>query len=370
MFMQDDHLHHHQQQLYHHHQELVLPCPPIRPILMDRRWKPNVELAPNCPRCDSSNTKFCYYNNYSLTQPRYFCKGCRRYWTKGGSLRNVPIGGGCRKNRRGKSVRISTNSRSSPRSTSSYEGGGGGSSGGSLQGVSGVSRNDSFGNLVNNNAPSLTNIISSQRSDSSTTTTNNNNAIIDLALVYAKYLNQEPDCTNSRGSIIPPTTGTELPRDHHQFGSSFEFVENPTHRLHKPSSQEQCMFGSTTSNLIGSISNPSPGTHLNETKQVCLASHDQQQQQPDISSNYMFQAPLPPPSEDVSSALQDNLWLNSPNSMLTSSSFNWQSTPTQLQGFEPITGDHSTTLHSNSLDGNWNNSSFHLLPSYETFLGQ
>ncbi|MCD7451543.1 hypothetical protein HAX54_012529 [Datura stramonium] len=66
-------------------------------------WKPNVELAPACPRCGSTNTKFCYYNNYSLTQPRYFCKGCRRYWTKGGSLRNVPIGGGCRKSRRGKS---------------------------------------------------------------------------------------------------------------------------------------------------------------------------------------------------------------------------------------------------------------------------
>ncbi|KAL5055103.1 hypothetical protein RYX36_035785, partial [Vicia faba] len=45
-----------------------------------------------CPRCDSPNTKFCYYNNYSLTQPRHFCKTCRRYWTKGGALRNVPIG--------------------------------------------------------------------------------------------------------------------------------------------------------------------------------------------------------------------------------------------------------------------------------------
>ncbi|KAI3777081.1 hypothetical protein L1987_46875 [Smallanthus sonchifolius] len=52
-----------------------------------------------CPRCDSSHTKFCYYNNYNLTQPRHFCKTCRRYWTKGGALRNVPIGGGCRKNK-------------------------------------------------------------------------------------------------------------------------------------------------------------------------------------------------------------------------------------------------------------------------------
>nr|AZL49138.1 Dof transcription factor 15 [Boehmeria nivea] len=53
-----------------------------------------------CPRCDSTNTKFCYYNNYSLSQPRHFCKACKRYWTRGGTLRNVPVGGGCRKNKR------------------------------------------------------------------------------------------------------------------------------------------------------------------------------------------------------------------------------------------------------------------------------
>ncbi|CAM8984655.1 unnamed protein product [Rhodiola kirilowii] len=52
-----------------------------------------------CPRCDSSNTKFCYYNNYSLSQPRHFCKACKRYWTRGGMLRNVPVGGGCRKSK-------------------------------------------------------------------------------------------------------------------------------------------------------------------------------------------------------------------------------------------------------------------------------
>ncbi|KAL5579404.1 hypothetical protein UlMin_011846 [Ulmus minor] len=51
-----------------------------------------------CPRCESTNTKFCYYNNYNLSQPRHFCKNCRRYWTKGGALRNIPVGGGSRKN--------------------------------------------------------------------------------------------------------------------------------------------------------------------------------------------------------------------------------------------------------------------------------
>ncbi|XP_074580276.1 dof zinc finger protein DOF2.5-like [Curcuma longa] len=67
----------------------------------ERRLRPPQEEPPlRCPRCDSTNTKFCYYNNYSLLQPRYFCKSCRRYWTKGGSLRNVPVGGGCRRNKR------------------------------------------------------------------------------------------------------------------------------------------------------------------------------------------------------------------------------------------------------------------------------
>jgi hypothetical protein len=27
-----------------------------------------------CPRCNSKNTKFCYYNNYNVKQPRYYCR--------------------------------------------------------------------------------------------------------------------------------------------------------------------------------------------------------------------------------------------------------------------------------------------------------
>lgn len=52
-----------------------------------------------CPRCNSLDTKFCYYNNYSRMQPRYLCRACKRHWTEGGTLRNVPVGGG-RKNKR------------------------------------------------------------------------------------------------------------------------------------------------------------------------------------------------------------------------------------------------------------------------------
>ncbi|OIV94748.1 hypothetical protein TanjilG_12961 [Lupinus angustifolius] len=58
---------------------------------------PGQENLP-CPRCESINTKFCYFNNYNLSQPRHFCKACRRYWTHGGTLRDIPVGGGTRKN--------------------------------------------------------------------------------------------------------------------------------------------------------------------------------------------------------------------------------------------------------------------------------
>ncbi|KAL6883539.1 hypothetical protein ACP4OV_010953 [Aristida adscensionis] len=82
-----------------------------------------------CPRCGSANTKFCYYNNYSRTQPRYLCKACRRHWTEGGTLRDVPVGGG-RKNRRGGKAAAGgsakASSSSSPTAAPSSQGGGGG----------------------------------------------------------------------------------------------------------------------------------------------------------------------------------------------------------------------------------------------------
>ncbi|KAF1866981.1 hypothetical protein Lal_00049408 [Lupinus albus] len=86
----------------------------------DRRLRPHHHLqALKCPRCDSINTKFCYYNNYNLSQPRHFCKNCRRYWTKGGVLRNVPVGGGCRKSKRGNNNNNSITK--SPKNNSSSE---------------------------------------------------------------------------------------------------------------------------------------------------------------------------------------------------------------------------------------------------------
>ncbi|KAJ6735932.1 DOF ZINC FINGER PROTEIN DOF1.4-RELATED [Salix viminalis] len=127
---------------------------------MEKRWKSNAEVAPNCPRCASPNTKFCYYNNYSLSQPRYFCKGCRRYWTKGGSLRNVPVGGGCRKYRRAKSSKVSQNDRAAVSVSycrTNYE----------------------------------TTVACSSNNDSVAQQGGANGSAIDLAVVFAKFLNQD-----------------------------------------------------------------------------------------------------------------------------------------------------------------------------------
>lgn len=92
----------------------ILTC--SRPLI-ERRLRPPQEQAVKCPRCDSTHTKFCYYNNYSLSQPRYFCKTCRRYWTKGGTLRNIPVGGGCRKNKK-----VATTKRSNDQSANNSAG--------------------------------------------------------------------------------------------------------------------------------------------------------------------------------------------------------------------------------------------------------
>lgn len=139
-------------------------CKPLIlfPFIISNSLLNIVKRMESCPRCGCSNTKFCYYNNYSLTQPRYFCKGCRRYWTKGGSLRNVPIGGGCRKNhhRRGKSSSLIRTVAAAAATTTTTD------------------RNS------NENAPT-----------------------IDLALVYANFLNQQPASNGVFGSkdqVLPP----------------------------------------------------------------------------------------------------------------------------------------------------------------------
>nr|GME08538.1 dof zinc finger protein DOF4.5-like [Ipomoea batatas]GME16380.1 dof zinc finger protein DOF4.5-like [Ipomoea batatas] len=53
-----------------------------------------------CPRCHSDDTKFCYFNNYNMNQPRYYCRACKRHWTHGGIQRDIPIGGKSNKGRK------------------------------------------------------------------------------------------------------------------------------------------------------------------------------------------------------------------------------------------------------------------------------
>ncbi|KAH9608469.1 hypothetical protein KSS87_000074 [Heliosperma pusillum] len=69
----------------------------------DDSEEPNSSKRPDkiipCPRCNSLDTKFCYFNNYNVNQPRHFCKSCQRYWTAGGTVRNVPVGAGRRRNK-------------------------------------------------------------------------------------------------------------------------------------------------------------------------------------------------------------------------------------------------------------------------------
>lgn len=54
--------------------------------LRQTRLTPPNSPPPTCPRCYSNRNRFCYYNNMVLSQPRYFCKNCRRFWTHVGRL--------------------------------------------------------------------------------------------------------------------------------------------------------------------------------------------------------------------------------------------------------------------------------------------
>lgn len=46
-----------------------------------------VGLHKVCPRCQCTNLKFLFYNNRSVSQPRYKCLGCSKDFTLGGRIR-------------------------------------------------------------------------------------------------------------------------------------------------------------------------------------------------------------------------------------------------------------------------------------------
>jgi hypothetical protein len=43
-------------------------------VKSDKPKLPRPEGQQACPRCESLETKFCYYNNYNIKQPRYYCR--------------------------------------------------------------------------------------------------------------------------------------------------------------------------------------------------------------------------------------------------------------------------------------------------------
>ena len=117
-------------------QERTLELP--KPAGIRRQQQQNLQSESlKCPRCESANTKFCYYNNYNKSQPRHFCKTCKRHWTKGGSLRNIPVGGG-RKNKRPKTSKTSTSTTTSTNTASTA-----------------VPRNNNRNNMINRVNPQL-----------------------------------------------------------------------------------------------------------------------------------------------------------------------------------------------------------------------
>ncbi|XP_058749563.1 dof zinc finger protein DOF1.2-like [Vicia villosa] len=259
------------------------------------KWKPHVEIAPNCPRCASTNTKFCYYNNYSLSQPRYFCKGCRRYWTKGGSLRNVPVGGGCRKHRRGRVV-----------------------------------RNSQTGHLSTDGSDSV---------DGDQQNQNNVSRDIDMAVVFAKFLNQNTSSTHG---------------DHGEIETESEANNNN---------------GSTSSNNMNNLSSTPDSTETENDAVVQL--------QPDamVVNGDPFDPELSLSEfegflgvdEDV---VQDVLWHDSSDAMMVST---WQQQPSSMMQMEmdysmplPLNeGDNihdqlllPVTVNSNSASGNLINESW------------
>ncbi|KAL3522238.1 hypothetical protein ACH5RR_015072 [Cinchona calisaya] len=96
--------------------KLELPKQPQTRRQQQNQQHPLSSEPLKCPRCGSTNTKFCYYNNYNKSQPRHFCKACKRHWTKGGTLRNVPVGGG-RKNKRLKTTANATTTTTASKAT-------------------------------------------------------------------------------------------------------------------------------------------------------------------------------------------------------------------------------------------------------------
>lgn len=287
MFTASDHHRHHQQMLQYYPYAPQLESPILLPnnaAAMERKWKSNVETAPNCPRCASTNTKFCYYNNYSLSQPRYFCKDCRRYWTKGGSLRNVPVGGGCRKNRRAKSAR-----RKSPLSVDPPK----------------ASR-------------------SSDHTDDAVSTPNGGSDI-DLAVVFAKFLN-ESSSSHETGHLAANTSNSSTPDT---------VVQNDDLNDHDVMGEENLTILGEFPQVFGQLQEE-------EDRRVQDFLED------DMVNAYGLQALLGDEIVDHQVAL----WSDQAETE-TLPNFTWQRPMFQLQDFDSFPADGQLKASANLISDNW-----------------
>nr|CAD1831839.1 unnamed protein product [Ananas comosus var. bracteatus] len=80
----------------------IAACPPAALARLAKIPQPDPALK--CPQCDSTNTKSCYFNNCSLSQPRYL-------HPRGGP----PLGGGHLRPRRSRGPRCSRGQQQRPR---------------------------------------------------------------------------------------------------------------------------------------------------------------------------------------------------------------------------------------------------------------
>lgn len=298
MFAASDHHRHHQQMLQYYAYPPHLGSPMLLPnnaAAMEKKWKPDVETAPSCPRCASPNTKFCYYNNYSLSQPRYFCKGCRRYWTKGGSLRNVPVGGGCRKNGRAKSSR-----RKSP---------------------------------FNNDRPKAS--CSSDHTDDAVSTPNGGSDI-DLAVVFAKFLNESSSSQETDLSAAK-TSNSSTPDN---------VVQNDDFNVHN-------VMGNGDLNILGEFPQVFGQLQEEEDRRVQDFLED------DMVNAHGLQALLGDEIVDHQVAL----WSDQAETE-TLPNFTWQRAMFQLQDFDSFPADDQLKASANLISDNW--TSFDL-PGFELY---
>ncbi|XVE95657.1 hypothetical protein REPUB_Repub02eG0117500 [Reevesia pubescens] len=283
----------------------MLQCAPMPILPIERKWKSNAEVAPNCPRCASANTKFCYYNNYSLSQPRYFCKGCRRYWTKGGSLRNVPVGGGCRKSRRGKSSRVEKSS-----------------------GHLNYGKNSSiFGNYQDE----MIGVNSSSDGDSGNQPGPDSGSVIDLAVVFAKFLNQ------STSFDQPEIVTQESPNEANEGIDAWSSLEKDNN------GQNDLSMECQKPAAVHSIPESYMLQEMPQVKQQLEDNNIQRMLETDHMNAFGLQNLLADEME------QDVLWSDE---TATTQNFEWQSM-VQLQQFESFPVDDQLKIPANLMTENW-----------------